>query len=218
MTNGIFCHNVGLSTGKSMHLDKYPKIEVERKTGGEPFHENGKPLDANLLSFWRWSASDLVGNAMRGILAEYIVASAIGVADGSRTEWDACDLRTKEGIRIEVKSGAYIQSWGQERLSNIQFNIRPTRGWDASTNTCATEAERQSDVYVFCLLNHQDQNTIDPLDISQWSFYVMATASLNESVGSQKTITLSSLKKLNPQEVAYGELHSAIRQAATKPR
>jgi len=59
-------------------MDKYPEIKVATKTGKEKFHEDGKLLAHDLLSFWQWSASDLVGNAMRGILAEYIVASAVG--------------------------------------------------------------------------------------------------------------------------------------------
>ena len=195
-------------------MDNYPKLEVKRKTGDELFHENGKPLNTDLLSFWQWSASDLVGNAMRGIFAEYIVASALGVTEGNRTEWDAYDIETAEGIKVEVKSGAYIQSWAQKKLSNIQFGIRPTLGWDSKNNEYTTVVERQSDVYVFCVLNHKDQETIDPLNVSQWLFYVMATKSLNQSVGKQKTITLSSLKMLNPTEVTYSELYAEVKQAA----
>ena len=58
--------------------------KVSRKSGDKPFIENGSPLSINLLSFWKWSASDLVGNVMRGILAEYIVASAVKAAGDSR--------------------------------------------------------------------------------------------------------------------------------------
>ena len=65
-------------------MDKYPEIEVKRKSGNEAFHDNDTNLKSNLLSFWQWSASDLIGNAMRGILAEYIVASAVGVTQQFR--------------------------------------------------------------------------------------------------------------------------------------
>ena len=75
---------------------------------------------------------------------------------------------------------------------------------------------RQADVYVFCLLKHKDQETINPLNLDQWVFYVLATKKLNESVGSQKTITLSSLEKLNPLKVVYGELSASINQSANK--
>ncbi|NOZ79726.1 MAG: hypothetical protein GXP48_11220 [Acidobacteria bacterium] len=197
-------------------MEKYPELDVTQKTGDEPFHENGKPLNDNLLSFWQWSASDLVGNAMRGILAEYIVASAVGVTEGHRTEWDSYDIETPEGIKVEVKSGAYIQSWSQKKLSTIQFGIRPTQGWDSKNNTYTTAVERQSDVYVFCVLYHKFQETIDPLNVSQWLFYALATEELNQALGGQKTITLSSLMKLQPINATYNELYSAIKKAANK--
>lgn len=65
----------------------FPRLKVVRKTGDERFQYKGQPLDQTLLGFWRWSASDLVSNATRGILAEYIVASALGIVEEVRDEW-----------------------------------------------------------------------------------------------------------------------------------
>jgi len=184
----------------------YPKMDIERKTGNEPF------LGTNfkLMDFWRWAASDLVSNAMRGVLAEYIVATALGLDTGMRTEWDAFDLLTKDGKRIEVKSAAYIQSWGHKELSKIIFGIRPTKGWDAITNTVSVDLKRQADIYVFCLLSHQRQNTINPLDLDQWDFYVLGSRILNEAYPVQKTIGLSGLQKLNPVHVKYSGIAQAV--------
>jgi hypothetical protein len=45
-------------------------------TGGEPFTSaasisgSGIPAHQTVLDFWRWSASDLLSNTTRGILAE----------------------------------------------------------------------------------------------------------------------------------------------------
>ena len=197
-------------------MDKYPKLDILRKTGSENFHLDGNALSMDLLSFWQWSASDLMGNAMRGILAEYIVASAIDSVQDCRTEWDAYDIKTQDGIKVEVKSTAYIQSWSQNQLSALQFSIRQTRGWSAETNAYSSQVVRQSDVYVFCVLHHQDQDTIDPLNLAQWIFYVMDTPTLNQSVGAQKTISLSRLKQLNPVTVSYGDLGASIRQVAER--
>ncbi len=197
-------------------MDNLSAIETTRKSGDEPFEFNGSSLPINLLSFWQWSSSDIVGNAMRGILAEYIVASCVGVNSGIRTEWDAFDIETSEGIKVEVKSGAYIQSWEQKKYSTIQFSIRPTQGWDSKTNELSSEVRRQADVYVFCLLKHKDQFSINPLNLGQWIFYVLPTNTLNQFVGVQKTITLNSLKNLNPSKVNYGELHTSIKAAANK--
>jgi hypothetical protein len=85
------------------------KLHVVRKTGAERFHANGCPFAFDVLGFWRWSSSDLVSNALRGVLAEYLVACDIGVADGTRMEWDAYDLKTPGGVKVEVKSAAYLQ-------------------------------------------------------------------------------------------------------------
>jgi hypothetical protein len=197
-------------------MDKLSEIKVNRKTGDEPFIEHGNSSNANLLSFWQWSASDLVGNAMRGILAEYIVAMSMEADGGTRTEWDAYDIETPEGIKVEVKSGAYIQSWAQGKHSSIQFSIRPTQGWDSKSNTYSKEIMRQADVYVFCLLKHKDQQTINPLNLDQWEFYVLPTNVLNEFVRLQKTITLGKLENLKPIVAGYGDLCASIKQAANE--
>lgn len=186
-------------------------MRIERRTGGERFVYQGEVLPhLSLIDFWQWSGSDLVSNAMRGVLAEYIVACDLGAADGVRTEWDAYDLRTKSDIKVEVKSAAYCQSWQQTKLSNICFGIAPTLGWDANTEIRATESVRQADVYVFCVLHHRDKATLDPLNLDQWDFYVLPARVLNEHCLIQKTITLSSLLRLNPKKVAYGEIGAGI--------
>jgi len=90
------------------------RLTIMRKTGQEPFHSNGQALGFDLLSFWQWTTSDLVSNATRGILGEYIVAHALALAAADvREEWAAFDLQTPSGIKIEVKSAAYVQSWHQ---------------------------------------------------------------------------------------------------------
>lgn len=99
--------------------------------------------------FWQWAYSDFLSNALRGVLAEYIVAQAVGCTHRPRTEWDAYDLKTDSGLKIEVKSSAYLQTWAQRQHSPIRFDIGLKRGWDAASNLYATEAIRSADVYVF---------------------------------------------------------------------
>lgn len=184
------------------------------KTGEEPFAHHGEDIGPRLRNFWSWACSDLIGNAMRGVLAEYIVGLALGcVNDHTRLHWDAADLRTRRGLRVEVKSSAYLQSWQQERLSKISFDIRPTIGWDAATNTWAVERKRQADVYVFCVFTPTAKATANPLDSDQWDFYVLSTDRLNAAVGEQKTITLGSLKAHKPAEASFAELGACIETA-----
>lgn len=190
-------------------------IVATPKTGDESFTHQGRPIGTDLRQFWSWACSDLIGNAQRGVLAEYIVGLALGcVADGVRVEWDAADLLTREGVRVEVKSSAYLQSWKQEKLSAISFGVQPTNGWDAKSNTTAAERKRQADVYVFCVFKHTDQSTADPLNIDQWDFYVMSTKRLNSAFGEQKSIALGSLLSRDPVQCSFAELASAVEVAA----
>ena len=126
------------------------------------------------------------------------------------------NTKSFEGIKVEVKSSAYLQSWSQKKLSTIQFGVRPTQVWDSKTNTYSSEFARQSDVYVFCVLQHKDQETIDPLNMDQWNFYVLATNKLNEAVGRQKTITLGSLRELDSDSAQLRALDKEIHETFNK--
>jgi hypothetical protein len=181
-------------------------IRTTKKTGKENFYFNGEKQPIDILSFWRWSSSELLGNALRGVLAEFIVASTIDILDKPREEWDAYDLETKSGLKIEIKSSSYLQSWEQTKLSKIIFGIQPT-GDSQSNSTIRT---RKSDIYVFCVLAHTDKESVNPLDLSQWDFYLLDTNILNTKVPTQKTISLSSLLSLKPTHVKYDKLKEEI--------
>lgn len=193
------------------------RLATTRKTGDEKFHSNGREVQFDLLSFWQWAGSDLVSNATRGRIAEYVVARALGLnTEGVRDEWAAFDLETPSGLKIEVKSAAYVQSWHQAKLSSVVFKTPKTRAWDAETNIQSGEPCRQADVYVFALLAHTDKSTIDPLNVDQWHFYVVPTATLNVRTRSQHSITLKSLEKLCDGAVHYTGLRTAVEKCINK--
>src|SRR3954454_19819551 len=50
-------------------------------------------IDGRLRDFWAWGMSDLRANAVRSLLAEFLVARAVGAATAPRIEWDAYDVR-----------------------------------------------------------------------------------------------------------------------------
>jgi hypothetical protein len=133
-----------------------------------------------------------------------------------RDEWAAFDLKTASCVKIEVKSAAYIQSWQQRDYSKIQFSIRKTQAWDAETGVYITKARRHADVYVFALLRHKDQDTVDPLDVSQWAFYVLSTGALDARTGSQRSIALGSLEKLAGKPHGFRSLATAVERAARR--
>lgn len=196
--------------------EKLGKLDVTQKSGDEQFQYDGKSLDFTLLEFWRWSTSDIVSNATRGVLAEFIVVRALGnVPSDVRSEWDAYDLETEDGIKVEVKSAAFIQSWHQKIFSRISFNVQKKLVWDEEKGY-EDEARRPADVYVFALLKHKEKNSIDPLNLNQWEFFVLPTEVLNLRQRSQHSITLKSLERLSGESVNYFELKDALIKAYQK--
>lgn len=175
------------------------------QTPNRPFTVNDKVLDFKLVDFWQWNQSDLIENRNRGILAEFIVMKALGIKGRTRLEWDAFDLETEEGVKIEIKSAAYIQAWKQANYSTISFGIAPTKTL-LKDNNYSKELKRHADVYVFCLLHHKDQATLNPMNLGQWTFYLVKTSTLNIHNLPQKSIGLSSIKLLDHKKCSYGNL------------
>lgn len=185
-------------------------------SGDEQFIFDNMPIGKILTDFWAWNSSDLLNNTLRGALAEFIVASALGLdTDACREDWAAFDLETPSGIKIEVKSSAYLQSWNTDRISDIRFSIRPTRAWDAQTGF-ADEVKRQSDLYIFCLYASKVREE-SPLHLDQWEFYVLPTSTINQKCSNQKTISLNSLRSLNPIETDFGHLSSVVERFRDLP-
>lgn len=188
-------------------------LNVKRKLGSEFFHNNTNNLDFGLLEFWQWSSSNLVNNTLRGKLAEFLVAKALHIAIDCRSEWDSYDLLFDiEGktFRIEVKSSAYLQSWDQTRYSTPKFSIAAARCWNASTNTYSSTLYRCADLYVFSFLKHRDKATVDPLDVSQWEFFVAKTTFLNEKWPNRKSVSLDALYQSGLKPFSFEGLARAV--------
>jgi hypothetical protein len=205
---------VSFSSGGNDFLNNLGKIEPTKKDGSEKFVSSGDSLGFDLLNFWQWSSSDLLSNATRGILAEFLVGKALNAVDGVRDEWGAFDLHTPEGIKVEVKASGYLQSWHQNRLSPITFGVAKTKKWNVETGKYSPKAYREADVYVFALFAHQDKKSANPLDLSQWKFFVLPTVVLDDRERSQHSISLASLKSLTNATLTYSQLREAVLTAA----
>ncbi|MBE6020965.1 MAG: hypothetical protein E7228_04365 [Clostridiales bacterium] len=190
----------------------YPAIEFCKLDGNEKIIASDGSKISSVVEFWRWAYSDIMGNAERGVFAEYLVACALGVQDSVRISWDKYDLKTKEGIAVEVKTSGYLQTWEQKELSKIVFSINPTFGWDSEKNTYDLVQKRQADVYVFCVHKHKDKSTADPLDLSQWEFYVMPTIVLNEKFGDRKTASLNGLINAGAEVCEFENINNKIKE------
>lgn len=164
--------------------------------------------DQTVLDFWQWGFSNILTNNLRGIFAEFLVGTALGCLNQARVEWDSFDLVYND-LKIEVKSSAFIQAWHKEKYSNIIFNIGSRKEYDYETNKYSATVKRNADIYVFCLLKEKSIELIDPLNVTQWEFFVALTKELDMHFPHQKTISLSSLKKIT-QPSTYGNFKKTI--------
>ena len=187
-----------------MHLKA---VKLEKKSGDEEFILSNKKR--KLLDFWRWAFSDLIGNTERGVVAEYLVAVACDLDDNVRIGWDTWDLTLGE-IKIEVKSSVYLQTWKQNKFSDIIFNIPETISWDYRENKYGNTRKRHADVYVFALLAHKVKESLNPMDTTQWEFYVLNTKTIDRRLGSKKQINLKNVIAIGARKCAFNELKDAI--------
>lgn len=187
------------------------EIIAQPKSGEERFRFDEDNLEFKLNDFWKWNQSNLIENRTRGILAEFIVKLALNIDNDIRIEWDSYDLITKDGLKIEVKSAAYIQSWKQKKYSDITFGIAPTKG-EPINPLYDGNYRRWSDFYILCVLENKNQKTINPLDLNQWTFYVLKTEILDQKIPNQKTIGLNSLLKLKPLKCNFHNLVKTIKK------
>lgn len=165
--------------------------------------------------FWRWAMSDLLNNRNRGILAEFLVAKALGegTLTHPRLEWDCYDV-VYRSCRIEVKSSAYIQTWhsAPEQRSQLSFSVGASRCWDARTNTYSDDHKRHADLYVFCVFPADPGvYSRDVLDLDQWAFYLTTTANLEDYVSpGQRQVGLALIRKACGDPVRHHQLKATI--------
>lgn len=180
---------------------------VEPLSGYEPFGGVG----VTVADFWRWGFSDLRTNIVRGILAEFLVAKAVGAQEPVRVAWDNFDVVSPHGTRIEVKSSAYLQSWAQSKLSNITFTGLTGLRWDAKEGW-GEEREIRADVFVFAIQTCREP--VLPLDVEQWRFHVVPAEAVREH--GTRSVGMSFLHRYAPTPVSFERLGQAV-EATTTP-
>ena len=194
--------------------------------------------ESTIEGFHSWAMGNLVENRNRGIFAEWLVGQALGViCDGDvRLEWDAYDL-SYGTTKVEVKASGFCQAWRHVQPSKPIFSIAPRRWcWDAKTGEIIEHVppERCADVYVFCLhetkcatdedvsehprytgnANGSDEQihatTENVRDPASWEFWVVSKQRLNDELGAQKTVGLTTLTRRFGKPIAWCEIRAAL--------
>jgi hypothetical protein len=171
-------------------------------------------LDATVLDFWAYAFGDLATNTRRGLVAEFLVARAVGAPSPVRTEWDPYDVEAPDRTKIEVKSGAYIQAWAQRKPSQITFSGLKARLLDPATGAYVGEPDYHADVYVFAVHTCQDHEAFDILDLTQWEFYVASREAV--AATGYRSLGLVAVRRIAGEPVAYGELGARV-AAVSRP-
>ena len=110
-------------------------MENNKYTPIDNFTVNGHEIGITVLDFWKYAYSNLNSDP-RDDIAKFLVSRALGLSEATnRQEWTLYDIDYK-GVRIEVKSTGYYQTWrnnGNTReevnpliLENWEFYVIPT--------------------------------------------------------------------------------------------
>ena len=161
------------------------------------------------VNFWRWAYSDLLQNITRGIVGEFIVAWAINADNTPRQPWDAFDLKTKDGKRIEVKTTAYLQAWTYNKKVLPKFVIAQRRLWTESEGQTKTP-EFNADIYVLCYFNEKDRDNADPRNLDQWNFWVFSQKEIIKLLNGKKSISIKKLEESGIKSLDFNELRLAF--------
>lgn len=219
----------------------YSGSNQRKLTGLEHLVDGEKVLPFHIAEFWQWAYSDMLRNTNRGVLAEFVVKTALelgGIYTNTdiRSNFEPYDLigpNIKQAFtpppeklentnsygflpcRIEVKSAAYVQAWEPHpgTTPRISFSIAPAKVPD-EIGDYRPDAERQrnSDIYVFTIYTATTKEQ-NIFDMSFWEFYVVKTSVLNEKFGEQKTISLTKLEDLGSPKLPFSKLCQAIKDA-----
>ena len=185
-----------------------------KRSSEQPFLLGGKAQSFTVGDFWASAFSDLLTNMNRGILAEFLVLNALGFTSQVMNDIDEVDATLPSGVKLEVKSSAYLQRWKQSKPSVIRFSIEKKRRFDYELNDWVPESPRRhSDIYCFALYRATDKTSADPVNLDDWCFYCVPTSEIDKHKPDGKTIGLSELIRVfAPTECGYRNLADEVRR------
>ncbi len=192
----------------------YKRKPVARLTGNEHF-KNTNNKKFTVLDFWRYGLSNLNSNITRGAFAEFLVENALKDVDDIeiRNPWGDYDVEYK-GKKIEVKCSSYLQDWDQVKLSQPLFSKLKAEELyynDVVGKKSKKKADYKADVYVLSLFHHKETETLDILDLDQWSFYVLSKDRLKDISNDSSSVSLSLLKRNHIEPVSFIDIAKVIK-------
>ena len=176
------------------------------------FISSGSAVGFGAVDFWEWHCENCLDGSIRGSLAEFLIAKALGL-EQTRNSWAAYDI-DYHGYHIEVKSTSLFTSKHRKSVRDyvgnqrLVFSIEPKHVHISGSEW--TSRKRNCDLYIFCLLSSPDAALLDA-----WTFYVVPTSFLDEHFPDNKTISISSLEKAGFEACPYSALLSRVDEILT---
>ena len=177
----------------------------------------GAPNHATVAEFWEWAFGDLCDDDIKGIYAEWVVTKILSIPSARRVSWANSDIITPEGVRIEIKSSAYWQSWklvnedgslkqiDSAQLENIgrsSIRFSGLMAKDATGLNGSSKTGYKSDLYIFCFQHEENPSRWNALNLDQWEFFVFKVQQLQKFAG--KSVSLKKLREYQPALNAIG--------------
>ena len=166
--------------------------------GNEPFKEGNQDLGFNVLDFWRYAYSNLID--IEPEIAEFLVGHALGLErPTNKVYWTPFDIQYGE-MKIEVKATGYTHTWTKKQSKMRRFDIK------------SSKEGRQCDIYVFCLIGEygEEPEAVDPLNLTNWKFFVVPRSVVDESCGQEKSISLDKLLALGYTPISYKKIKQTV--------
>ncbi|WP_336921087.1 hypothetical protein [Aquipuribacter sp. SD81] len=184
---------------------------LDRSTDVLDADEQLTPAGDRVRDVWAWAFSDNLDPTVRAVVAEYLVARAVG-ADLSRPrrDSDSWDVVTPDGTTVEVVSAARLDAGGRPRAGTVTWG-RGRGGRAEEPQRSDFGAAARADVYVLCLQTATHREAVDLADRGQWQFHVLAREEVRH-LGA--TIGLRTVEDRAPA-LAWDGLADAVRRAVT---
>ena len=126
------------------------------------------------------------------------------------------DIKLGDGTTVEIKCSAHLQPKREGKLEPMppKFDIsKKTWAWSNRRGDWLPQPVapvRWADIYVLCLEKETDPDSYNPLDLSQWEYFVIPTFRLNEEFPDQKTVPLCRLLQKRFRSVGFDRLRPEI--------
>ena len=182
---------------------------MELLTGNELFYLDGESISLSMHNFWQFKYSNI--HFLKESIAEYLIAKILGFDKPHNSNWwTLYDIKYRD-FRIEVKETSYYHPWNMNGKVSKQRSFGITKANSSYEDfDSENKHERQNDIYVFCLNTGNTAEESNPLNLNNWTLYIVPTSVINMKCENQKTVSLGRVRRFGCLPKRYDEIKSEV--------